>query len=815
MRLNLMFGKLFFNSFPFLVISCLLSPVRAQLSFQPEQDCFQAIPICQETYTQVNSYAGGGLNPNEINSNLLSCSPATGEQNGVWYTFRIATGGDLCFTLSPTTASDNYDWTLFNLSNSRCEDIFTQANLEVACNRISPNTAAGCNGDTGADADSLAPCNSDNQGCIPVASGEVYVLHVSFVMGTDNGYSLDFSRSTASLSDTIAPEMLAASPGCGELFLSFSENMSCASFDPGDFTLVGPGGPYTIDSIRSENCEIGGSYDRVFRLSYSPDVVQASTYSLTVVGEITDVCGNPVSPTSIDVPLRPLPEALIDSEEGMCLNGNEFNFSYGGSSSNLVDLAWDLGDGTPRSTRNFNHRYINAGPKIVSLIVRDDLGCTDTAQKLITVFPHPRVDFSLPGSVCQGDSATFISTAQVDTPYALISYNWSVAGIASGTDSTLTYFPNSSGNLPVSLTVESTNNCASSLQKAFLAYAPPQVAFDISGGRCLNQPIQFTNKSVPENHLGGGVVSQTDISWNFGDGTSATGDPAPQHTYPQTGTYPVTLIASTNFGCRDSLTQTVEISEIAIPQIFPDSACVGQTVRIEALPPDQSFSYWYTGANETTPVFINDFLQIENIQRDTTFYVEAVTADGCPSERLPVTAYAIEPASLDLSVSDTTLVFPFTGVFLGINGFATLSSISWDFGDGNSSDEVRPFHIYNEDGIFDLLVEITDEFGCTYQFSQQIEVAKPTTAFIPSAFSPNGDGMNEEFFIRSQLLERFLIQIFDRYGNEVFRSFDPDFRWDGTYQGQPAMEGVYSFRFRAIDVTGLLIEDKGTITLIR
>ena len=413
-------------------ISCFCTPLQAQLSFQPEQDCFQAIPICQEVFTQVNSYAGAGLNPNEINPNLLSCSPASGEQNGVWYTFNIETGGDLCFTLNPSMASDDYDWTLFNLTNSTCEAIFTQPNLEVACSRESPNISAGCNGNTGADGDTLAPCNSDNQMCIPVQSGQVYVLNVGFVRGADNGYTLDFSNSTASMVDITEPEISAISPGCSEVILSFTEHILCASVEPTDFILEGPGGPYAITTIQSENCEAGGSYDRSFRLAYSPNVLQTGTYTLSIVGDITDPCGNSVRPSSISASLRPLPVAAIQSEDGMCLNGNEFNFSYGGNSLSLVELNWDLGDGTPRSTRDFTHRYITEGPKTVTLSVLDDLGCSDTAQKIVTVFPHPQIDFSLPGPVCQGDNATFISTAQIDTPYSIINYTWSVAGGSQG-----------------------------------------------------------------------------------------------------------------------------------------------------------------------------------------------------------------------------------------------------------------------------------------------------------------------------------------------------------------------------------------------
>ena len=789
--------------------------MQAQLSLQPEQDCFQAIPLCQEQFTQTTSYIGAGLNTEEVNPDISSCGTTTGEVNSVWYTFRIDTGGDLCFTLSPTTATDDYDWSLYNLTNSTCSEIFTQASLEIACNKEAPNLAAGCNGGTGADGDTLLPCGTDNALCIPVLAGQVFVLNVGFISGADNGYTLDFSSSTASILDNTSPDLIAASSGCSEISVSFSESILCATVDPNDFTLDGPGGPYAITDIQSDNCGAGGTYDRAFRLSFAPDIPEAGSYTLSVVGSLTDLCGNDANLTSLPVALEPLPTVSIETADGLCLNGNEFNLELGGNSTNLVDIAWDLGDGTLRSSRTFSHSYQRAGDKTIILAVRDDRGCTDTTQRTVTVFPHPEVDFTLPGSVCEGDSTLFVSEARIDTPYTLLGYNWELGGVSVGSDSAVQVVPATTGSISVSHTVIGTNDCPTTVQKSYLVYAPPEVAFDISGALCLDQPIDFRDRSSTQDNNGGGALSPADLAWNFGDGATAVGTPTPTHFFASPGTYPVTLSAVTNFGCRDSLTRLVNIQETSPPQLFPDSVCVGQTVQIEALPPEEAFTYWYENPNDTEPVFINDLIRIDDIQRDTTFYVEAVSFEGCPSERLPITAFAIERANLDLSISDTTLVFPFTGVFFGINGFASLASVSWDFGDGNTSDDPRPFHIYNADGLFEMTLDITDEFGCTYSFSQQIEVAKPVTAFIPTAFSPNGDGINDELFMRSQLLERFLIQIFDRYGNEVFRSFDPEFRWDGAYQGTLVQEGVYSFRFRAIDITGLLIEDQGTITVIK
>lgn len=87
--------------------------------------------------------------------------------------------------------------------------------------------------------------------------------------------------------------------------------------------------------------------------------------------------------------------------------------------------------------------------------------------------------------------------------------------------------------------------------------------------------------------------------------------------------------------------------------------------------------------------------------------------------------------------------------------------------------------------------------------------------FIPNVFSPNGDGINDEFLVEKFRPEEFLLTIFDRWGNEVFSNQDGTDAWDGNYRGGASPEGTYFYTLRVRDCNGFPKRESGTITLLR
>ena len=145
------------------------------------QDCLGAINITKSIYYETNAYTGQGNYPNEINK-TISCL-GQGEKNDVWYRFKVKTSGLISFSIIPNVLTDDYDWAVYNLTNSYCSEIDTNPSLEVACNFSGSSGITGPNGMPG----------SQNEPPFPVLAGETFVINVSQFTVSPNGYTLNFS----------------------------------------------------------------------------------------------------------------------------------------------------------------------------------------------------------------------------------------------------------------------------------------------------------------------------------------------------------------------------------------------------------------------------------------------------------------------------------------------------------------------------------------------------------------------------------------------------------------------------------------------
>jgi gliding motility-associated-like protein len=97
-----------------------------------------------------------------------------------------------------------------------------------------------------------------------------------------------------------------------------------------------------------------------------------------------------------------------------------------------------------------------------------------------------------------------------------------------------------------------------------------------------------------------------------------------------------------------------------------------------------------------------------------------------------------------------------------------------------------------------------------------VNVTTEQTLDVPNAFTPNGDNNNDEFCLLgwSGCVQSFSISIFDRWGQEVFKSNKANFCWDGTYQGKALNTAVFVYSIKA-NIDGKQISKKGNITLLR
>jgi PKD repeat protein len=247
------------------------------------------------------------------------------------------------------------------------------------------------------------------------------------------------------------------------------------------------------------------------------------------------------------------PIADFDLISGICDN-DMFTFKNKSSiSGGLIGSYWDFDDnGSVSTDENPKYQFTKSGKRKVSVIVTSEFGCDDTLMKEVEVRESPKVSFTHTPA-CSITPTEFVNTTN-DVSGTVANYNWNMGDgtIKSSKDYTHTW--SSLGPKTVTLTVKLNNGCENKITKELNVLTQPKAAF-AAADVCAGDPVIFVNNTTwPD-----GKISYV---WDFGDGTfSGSSDPSKNYNVKQTTTYNVTLVASIQGGCADSITQRVIINE--------------------------------------------------------------------------------------------------------------------------------------------------------------------------------------------------------------------------------------------------------------
>jgi gliding motility-associated-like protein len=146
----------------------------------------------------------------------------------------------------------------------------------------------------------------------------------------------------------------------------------------------------------------------------------------------------------------------------------------------------------------------------------------------------------------------------------------------------------------------------------------------------------------------------------------------------------------------------------------------------------------------------------------------------------------------------STVLSLFAPTTLLDNNSSNAYTYFWNFGDGTTNDSIfSPEHTFPEEaGSYLVSLQVSNQIGCMDTTSQVIVVEYDPVVFIPNAFTPDGDGLNNEFtavFPENMKLANYEMYIYDRWGELVFYSQDPKQGWDASLAGFDAPDGVYSY----------------------
>ncbi len=624
---------------------------------------------------------------------------------------------------------------------------------------------------------------------------------------------------------------------CYTVILEVTDNNGCSTSDTNDMVCLH--GTLEIDFTSTQEC-LG--QPTMFTASYIPisDSVASYTWNfndgspleVTYHDTISHIFPNPATyivelmaedtngcSTTIyrEVSIDSLPVAQFTNSTGSCTTPTQFNDISLGGGEFIESWYWDFGDiisgaANTSTIENPTHLYgPNDSTYQVKLVVTNFNGCMDSIVQDVYVEPCILAAFELPtGLNCARYEQCFSDTSHLSSNNGMITqWQWDF-----GDGSTYNYstFQDSichtytdGGDYQVQLIVTATIEGNSYSDTALRVYSvnPTPLAGIMVEANCLGDSTVFLDASNPNSE------PITMWYWNFGDDTNQDDTSIiqnPKYLYPDFGLYETELKVMNDYGCRDSIIETIEIYKPPQAEFSFEETCMSYyTYFIDESKADSSDIaqyYWDFGViNETgdtsdiqDPAYIYDSLGYYTIHMKVT---DGNTCYDTISHDIEI--YPI-PTS-EFVIHDTIQ----QGMIYLENQSIEATSYYWDFDFdyGVSSIETDPTHQYDVDGNYNIMLISLNDYGCPDTVYQIYDLLF-TNLFVPNAFVPsNSNPELSEFKPIGINLKSYKLEVYSAWGNLVFESTKlidgaPAESWDGTYDGEPLPTGSFIWRISAV-----------------
>ena len=524
--------------------------------------------------------------------------------------------------------------------------------------------------------------------------------------------SLVVTESTG-CTDTIIKQLIVESPPIS----SFSYTLDCIK-DTVYFTNLSSVGSGTIISSTWNFGDLGTSSF----VNPSHQYNSGGTYTVSLTSISTASC---INTSTLAVVLDKPVASFVASSLNICL-GSTLSFSNTSTYATgiITSWNWDFGDGNSSNIQNPSYTYTTPGTYSVTLISSSASGCSGSITQIININTSPAVQFS--GDILSGCATQTVNFLNASSPSLGSQYSWNFGDNSTSSIQNPTHIYSNPGTYSVKLIVTTTNGCADSLIKlSYISiYDLPITNFSASNN-CVNSSISFTNStSIPTGTI-------TSWNWNFGDGNS-NNTQNPVYSYSLAGTYVVNLTAISNNGCQASSSYTVLINAKPIVQFSANisSGCAPLSINFNDLSTattSGSTYLWNFGDNSTSNQQNPGHIYVSSGSYTVKLYV--TSPSGCNDSLIKTAYVVVNPSPIaNFSVTPSCLnsVSSFTDSSSG-----SITSWSWDFGDGNSSATQSPSHVYSTSGNFSVTLIVINSAGCSSSITKLISINdKPLVQFL-------------------------------------------------------------------------------------
>ncbi len=517
--------------------------------------------------------------------------------------------------------------------------------------------------------------------------------------------------------------------------------------------------------------------------------------------DVTDNCGNTLRDCmNVDV-FQLSVEAGAD--RAICV-GETVQLT-GTSSTGNGTFTWTDGINT------FNGVSIEVSPEVTTIYTLSvDDGCVKTDEVTITVNPLPLINAtSAVNSICPDETLTLNAAGG-------ITYTWS----ALPADPTLLGQENNPSpqvgptqNTTYTLSGTDANNCVNSdeititLKERMRAdFSPEQDAV------CQDDALLIS-------YTANGPSNAT-YDWDFDGGTTSGSGQGPHPvSWTDAGTKEISLVV-TYLGCVSEVyTQSVEVNPMPLPD-FTSSEMAG------CMPWEVRFSEASSNTvNGTT--YIWDFggngsaagnSVTHEFSADGVYDVSLTVTNPGNCSRVKtlsslITVWPLPEATFTANPEASSMKDP--AIYFSSNSIGDGLAYSWSTGDGAVYTNPEFTHTYVDSGYYQVNLKVTNDKGCVDETEKTVYISPRYMLHIPTAFSPDGDGINDVFLVRGNGIKEYRINIFNQWGVNVFSSSDIQEHWNGTSKGVKVQPGLYVYRIYFKDENNEVTETTGSIFIVK
>jgi len=470
----------------------------------------------------------------------------------------------------------------------------------------------------------------------------------------------------------------------------------------------------------------------------------------------------------------------------------------------ICQVRWDFGDNTQGVGRNPQHTYTVGGTYNIRQIVISNSGCSDTVYRTLDV-----VVFGIPRAAIEGDTlgcarvpTTFTANVQSTDPIAI--YQWTVNGtVVSSVNPFVTNFT-AAGQYDIRLVVGTSNGCFDTARHRILVRPSPIVTASNDRMICVGSSVQLT------------AFGQNVVQWNWtpSQGLSCINCPNPVATPTQTTTYIVE--GRNSLGCPGYDTVTISVQQRFRMDVSPnDSICIGDTAFL--LASGATRYEWSPNINLSSTTAPNPMAW----PTVTTRY-RVIGYDGvnCFTD----TAFVTVAVGLYPTVNLGPDLVLATGTNHPLVSVLTNGPIrTWQWSPARDLSCANcPVPVLNVRNDATYTVIATTPYGCSASDTINIKAfCKETQVYMANAFSPDGDGINDRFWVQGTGIARVKnFRIFNRWGQLVFERNnvtpnDPAQGWDGRVGGVPANPDVFVYTVEVLCENGVPYTYKGNVTILK